>query len=183
MLGGSVWLWITTMSWWHIKMSLTLNKPNIESFLFKTPHSLQKWTKTHWRCKVLYSKPPTPGQKSSRVELKDNSSVLQAVNTSVSFWRPLKMFPSLVYKDKDDLRSNICDSQKSTGKWIQEQLQNNSQKGSSKLFRNLVVVYYTPADQNRESYKQSRPIQWCYAIFVGYGSTSPSGILVALTMR
>ena len=75
------------------------------------------------------------------------------------------MFPSLVYKDKDDLRSNICDSQKSTSTWIQE-LQNNSQKGSSKLLRNLVVAYYTPADQNRESCKQTRSLQWCSAFLV-----------------
>ena len=87
------------------KMSLTLNKPNIESFLFKTLHSLQKWAETHQRWKVLYSILPTHGQKSSRVELKENSSVLQPGNTSFSFWRPLIKFPSLVDKDKDDLRS------------------------------------------------------------------------------
>jgi hypothetical protein len=35
-----------------------------------------------------------------RLELKDNSRVLQGVNSSCSFWRPLKMLPLLVDKDK-----------------------------------------------------------------------------------
>ena len=35
-----------------------------------------------------------------RVELKDNSRVLQGVNSSCSFRRLLKMFPPLVHKDK-----------------------------------------------------------------------------------
>jgi hypothetical protein len=138
-------------------MSLTLNKPNIKSFLFKTPHSLQKWTETHRRWKVLYSKLPTPGQKSSWVEgqlkciagCKYNFCFVLKATTNVSFTRRQRQI-------KDDLRSKyvILKSLQVQG-FKSSYRTTHKRQTSSKLLKTLVVVYYTPADQNRESRKQT----------------------------
>ena len=39
-------------------------------------------------------------------------------------------------------------------------------KGIVDAFEKSRRRIYTPAEQNRESCKQTRPLQWCYAILV-----------------
>ena len=92
------WRWMTSTSWWHAKMSMNFNNTRYKAFrsnLFATSKSAPKLTE-QGRCCKQNNQLPTK----RRVELKDNSRVLQGVNSSCSFRRLLKMFPPLVHKDK-----------------------------------------------------------------------------------
>ena len=92
------WRWMTSTSWWHAKISMTFKNTWFRDFplnLLTTSKNAPNLTQYGRYC-MQNNQLPTK----CRVELKDNSRVLQGVNSSCSFWRPLKTYRPLVDKDK-----------------------------------------------------------------------------------